>query len=562
MPKKTLIMLAAFLLLAIALYGCSGPDQPGQTAILQEQTEEQVVDDDEETAEVETSLEKDEPETDDHIQTGAIAQELNAGLGRDPGIQYGYGAHPPLTRVLETLVGRDVELSHIPGLAKSWDVSDDGLSWTLYLQEDVKFHDGTDFDAEAVKHNLIRVSGTSPDLFGEIDSINVIDEYTIEINHSAPFAPFLYSLAWPGAAMISPSAIDEEGKVIEPIGTGPYKRVEWVPEEKMVLERNEDYWAGMPLLEKITLNNIPDATTRLLALEAGEIDMIIDTGGVLPEHVAMLETNPEVKILMMDGAVPHYMSLNTAQGPLSDVDVRKAIMHAIDPEDIIIYALEGYGKVMTSIVPHSEAEWLHKDVLYQFDEQQKALELLEGAGWTDSDQDGVLDKQGEEFNITFLLSTSLIGRWPYLTIAEIIQDQLGDIGIIVEIKVVEGGLWSQDLKEGKADLSIRPWAGISPQTRLQAWLHSEGEQNLAMGINLSNPEIDSLIEQALATTDQSSAIDLLYEVQELAAQEVSVIPIYDEVLINAVNKKIGGYELHPWFHVNWEDIYVSDESGQ
>ena len=103
-----------------------------------------------------------------------------AGLGRDAGTQYGYGAHPPLTRVLETLVTRDVELSYVPELAKSWNVSNDGLIWTFELREGVKFHDGTDFNAEVVKQNLIRVSASSPDLFGEIESINVIDDYNRE----------------------------------------------------------------------------------------------------------------------------------------------------------------------------------------------------------------------------------------------------------------------------------------------------------------------------------------------------------------------------------------------
>ena len=271
----------------------------------------------------------------------------------------------------------------------------------------------------------------------------------------------------------------------------------------------------------------------------------------------MLETHPEIEVLTIDGAVPHYMSLNTNKAPFDDVKVRKAIMYAIDPESIIKYALEGYGKLMTSITPHSEAEWLHADTLFKFNNPDKAKELLEEAGWVDTDDDGILDKNGQKFKVTFLLATGLIGRWPYMTIAEIVQEQLREMGIIVEIKVVETGLWRESLKAGEADMSIRPWAGISPQTRLQAWLHSEGEQNLAMGIFYKNSHIDELIEQAMMTTDNTEARELLFEVQEIAAEEVPVIPIYDEVLINAVRENIKGYKLHPWFFVNWEDIYVT-----
>lgn len=542
MLRKTISLVVCILMLSIILSGCIGQEEKAGIKSSQEEVEQEEV--------KEESLQEVEQEIEE------VSQEVIAGLGRDAGTMYGYGAHPPLTRVLETLIFKDADLNCIPGLAKSWEVSDDGITWTIYLREGVKFHDGSIFDAEAVKHNLERVSKRWPDLFGSIKSIDVVDKYTIRVEHNEPFAPFIYSLAWPGAAIISPNAIDEEGKVTEPIGTGPFKRVEWVADDKIVLERNEDWWGGIPKLDKITLKFIPDPNTRMIALEAGEIDMIIDTGGVLPEQVAMLKTHPEIEVLTIDGAVPHYMSLNTNKAPFDDVKVRKAVMYAIDPESIIKYALEGYGKLMTSITPHSEAEWLHADTLFKFNNPDKAKELLEEAGWMDTDDNGILDKNGQEFKITFLLATGLIGRWPYMSIAEIVQEQLRKIGIIVEIKVVETGLWRKSLKAGEADMSIRPWAGISPQTRLQAWLHSEGEQNLAMGIFYKNPHIDELIEQAMRTTDNAEAQELLFEVQEIAAEEVPVIPIYDEVLINAVRENIKGYKLHPWFFVNWEDIYV------
>ena len=548
MLRKTIGLITCILMLSIMLSGCVGQ----QEKVGMESPKEEV---EQEKAEGEFSQEVEQEEA--KQKAVEVPQEVIAGLGRDAGKMYGYGAHPPLTSVLETLIFKDADLNCIPGLAKSWEVSDDGIIWTIYLREGVKFQDGSIFNAEAVKHNLERVSERWPDLFGSIKSIDVVDKYTIRVEHNEPFAPFIYSLAWPGAAIISPNAIDEEGKVTEPIGTGPFKRVEWVADDKLVLERNEDWWGGMPKLDKITLKCIPDANTRMMALEAGEIDMIIDTGGVLPEQVAMLETHPEIEVLTIDGAVPHYMSLNTNKAPFDDVKVRKAIMYAIDPESIIKYALEGYGKLMTSITPHSEAEWLHADTLFKFNNPDKAKELLEEAGWVDTDDDGILDKNGQKFKVTFLLATGLIGRWPYMTIAEIVQEQLREMGIIVEIKVVETGLWRESLKAGEADMSIRPWAGISPQTRLQAWLHSEGEQNLAMGIFYKNSHIDELIEQAMMTTDNTEARELLFEVQEIAAEEVPVIPIYDEVLINAVRENIKGYKLHPWFFVNWEDIYVT-----
>jgi len=486
-----------------------------------------------------------------------VPQEVIAGLGRDPGVAYGYGAHPPLTRVLEPLVFRDVKLEHEPGLATLWEVSDDGLIWTIQLREGVKFHDGTPFNAEAVKHNLERVSQRWPGYFGPIKSIDAIGEYTIKVTHEEPFAPFLYSLAWPGAAMISPAAIDDEGKVSEPIGTGPFRRVEWVTGEKLVMERNEDYWGGKPKLERVTLKVIPDPTTRIMALEAGEIDMIIDTGGVLPEHVPTLLMHPDIEVLTVPGAVPHYMSLNTDSVFFNDRRVRRAIMYAIDPDSIIRYALEGFGKVMTTVIPHSEREWMHPEPLFQFNKPDKAREMLQEAGWVDTDGDGIREQDGERFEVTFLLATGLVGRWPHDTIAEIVQAQLRGVGILVQIEIVETGLWRERLRRGQADISIRPWAAISPQTRLDDWLHSEGINTLDMGTFYSNPEVDRLIEELLVTTDEGKAKRLAFEIQVIAARDVPIIPIYDEVLVNAVRDYVRGYKLHPWFTVNWGDIYVA-----
>jgi len=490
------------------------------------------------------------------IETIGVQQEVVAGLGRDPGVAYGYGAHPPLTRILEPLIFQDVELEYKPGLATSWEVSDDGLTWTIQLREGVKFHDGTPFNAEAAKHNLERASKRWPEYFGNITSIEVGDDYTVRVTHREPFAPFDSTLAWPGASMISPAAIDAEGNVTEPIGTGPFRRVEWITGEKLVIERNEDYWGGRPKLERVTLRVIPDPATRKMALEAGEIDMIIDTGGILPEHVPALRMNPEIEVLTVPGAVPHYITFNMNRTPFDDVRVRRAVMHAIDPESIIRYALEGHGKVMTSITPHSEKAWRHPEPLYQFNDSARAKELLQEAGWIDTDGDGIRERDGEDFEVTFPLSTAMVGRWPYRTIAEIVQAQLRDAGIRINIEEVEAGLWSERLKRGEAEISMRPWASISPQERLNTWLHSNGTNVVDMGIFYSNPEMDKLTEELMRTTDEEEAKRLAIEIQKLAAQDLPIIPVYDEILVNAVRNNIRGYDLHPWFTVNWEDIYV------
>ena len=239
--------------------------------------------------------------------------------------------------------------------------------------------------------------------------------------------------------MISPAAIAEDGKVTEPVGTGPFKRESWDPGEEMVLVRNEDYWGELAKLERITLKFIPDPTTRMMALETGEIQMIIDTGGVLPEHVSTLLLHPEIEVMTIPGAVPHYLSLNTAKAPLDDVKVRQAVVHAIDPESIINFTLEGYGKPMTSVIPHSEQDWLHPQSLYAFNDPARAKELLQEAGWQEAGGSGVLQKNGEELSLKILLSSALVGRWPYMPMAEIMQARYYEIFSMVKAELTRLG---------------------------------------------------------------------------------------------------------------------------
>jgi peptide/nickel transport system substrate-binding protein len=494
----------------------------------------------------------------DEQPAAEVPQEVVAGLGRDPvGAR---GAHPYLTRIVERLVFTDFEMNPQPGLAKSWEVSEDGLTWTLYLQEGVKFHDGTPFNAESVRFNLERLINKSPTRFGSIESIEIIDDYTIKVKHNKIFAPFVRTLA--GVSIFSPDSFDDEGRVIKSIGTGPFKQVEWIEGDRLVMERNEDYWGGTPKLERITLKVIPDPTTRIMALEAGEIDMIIDTGGILPEHVAALEANPDIKVVTSPIVTPHYLTFNNNKTPFDDVRVRQAVMHAIDRESIIQYAMEDYGIPSKSVMPHVFVDWVHPNLPYKFNNPAKARELLQAAGWVDTDGDGILDRDGQEFRVTFLLASGLVGRWPYATIAEIVQAQLREVGIIVDIQTVDTGLWRDMLKRGEADMTIRPFAGrdISHRTRLHEWFHSEGVVNNPHGQFYHNPRVDELTERLLRTVNEKEARKISFEIQEIVAEEVPMLPIYDEIMINAVRDNIKGYKPHPRFLVNWEDIYVAGAS--
>ncbi|MCL0095840.1 ABC transporter substrate-binding protein, partial [Dehalococcoidia bacterium] len=250
--------------------------------------------------------------------------------------------------------------------------------------------------------------------------------------------------------------------------------------------------------------------------------------GILPEQAPVLEANPEIEVMTIHGVVHHHIGFDTTTPPFDDVRVRKAISYAIDTESLVRYALEGYGTVMRTSVPPLHKDWMHPETLFEFNDQDRARELLEEAGWVDTN----VERDREEFRVTMHLAGGWVGRWPYKTIAEVMQADLREVGIIMDIEVVDTGLWREMMERGR-------WYDCCYQSTL-----------------FSHPRIDELTEAAMKETDDAKAQRLLFKVQEIVAQDVLMIPLFEEVMINAVRDNIRGYKLHPWFTVNWEDIYV------
>jgi len=323
--------------------------------------------------------------------------------------------------------------SVVPGLARKWDISDDGTVYTFKLEKGVTFHDGTEMDAEDVKFSLDRAraedsTNAQKTLFSGISEVTVVDPHTVEITLSEPNGSFLFNLAWGDAVIVAPESITDIKT--NPIGTGPYTFSEWVQGDRVDLVRNEDYWGKAPKLEAATFKFISDPTAAFAAMMAEDIDAFI--GFPAPENLTQFEADPRFQVLVGSTEGETILSTNNKAAPFTDIRVRQALAHAIDRQAIIDGAMFGYGTpIGTHFAPHNPAYVdLTGNSAYDPD---KAKALLAEAGYPDG------------FETTLHLPPPSYARRG----GEIIVAQLAQVGIKAEIINVEWAQWLESVFRGK-----------------------------------------------------------------------------------------------------------------
>jgi peptide/nickel transport system substrate-binding protein len=432
--------------------------------------------------------------------------------------------YEPLVKPKEIL-GASSEFA--PLLAESWEVADDGLSITFNLQEGVAFHDGTPFNAEAVKFNFeYRMNPDNAAVtvadFALVESIEVVDDLTVKVNFSAVDPTFLGKIGYPNNAMISPKALEELGEDlgVNPVGTGPFVLGEFTPGECVVGLRNDDYWnPKYPYLDQIQFCGVPESSARTLALESGEADVVFvvlwsDADFLREKGIELVASPPGLSTSLIQ---------NNNKPPTDELAVRKAIAHAVDFDAILKAAFNGQGLVnRTGLLPHSwgycqEAE----DMAPKYD-PELAAQILEEAGWVDTDGDAVRDRDGEPLTIYFIVppwdADPLIG--------EIVIGQLARVGIHTTTETVEAQTLFAKLLEG--DYGMSHW-GLMPRTldphEIYHFFHSEDTGNR---FQYANPEVDALIEEAVQTADQNVRAELYCEIQKKLIEDMATVWAFHE----------------------------------
>ena len=435
--------------------------------------------------------------------------------------------------VFEGLVRIDRDGEIVPALAESWEVSDDGLTWTFSLRDDVVYHDGTPFSADDVVAKFERAlapdSGhTHPEYYEDIESVTAEGD-TVTFRLSEPSSSLLYNFARPDS-IIYPAGTAESQRS-QPIGTGPFRFVEWVPGSEVRLERFEDYYLeGVPYLDAVTFRIIGDPNARLAALQAGDIDMI---GVALsPEGAIQVQADPNLKLTTGSNTTEITMALNNAREPLDNPLVRQAITHAIDKDAIVEGAMFGFG---TPIGTHaSPVEPYYIDIEpYPYD-PERARELLAEAGY------------GDGLSLSFELPE------PYnleRTAGEVIAQQLAEVGIDVDLSVVEWGTWIQRIfLGGDYDMTI---IGHSEPRDINVY----GNPDYYYGYN--NERVRELLEEIETTADTEEQTQLYKEIATIIAEDAVNVWVYNpDNLIAARSDLYGFWENQPTPSIDMTAVYL------
>jgi len=445
----------------------------------------------------------------------------------------------------------DKELNITPVLAQSYTVSKDGLAYTVKLRSGIKFQDGTDFNAQAVKANFDRV--TNPDnrlkrysLYKNIASTEAVDESTVRFTLKEPFSPFISTLAHPSAVIISPAALAKYGKDIarNPVGTGPFKLVEWKATDYLKVAKWDGYWKkGYPKVDSITWRPVVDNNTRAAMMQTNEAHFAYP---MPPEAVAALRTKPSLEVTATPSIVLRYMSMNVQHKPFDNPKVRQAINYAIDRNALVKVAFNGFAVPADGIVPQG-VQYATRQTPWPYN-PGIARELLKQAGYPN----GFESTLWSAFNDT--TSQKAI---------QFIQQQLAQVGIKVQVQALESGQRVERV-ENAPDPATAPvrmfYVGWSSSTGEADWalrplLASESfppkQFNTAY---YKNAEVDSDIAKALAVTDPAAKARLYADAQQRAWKDAPWAPLVTLKLISVRARNLSGFYVMPDQSFNFDDI--------
>lgn len=478
--------------------------------------------------------------------------------GFDPHIHASSELGIPLRSVYDTLVYRDPQTkAFVPGLAESWSISDDGRDYTFSLKHDVKFHDGTPFNAEAVGANLDRITNPATAsqkalfLLGPYAGYTIVDDYTIRITLNEPYSPLLDSLSQVYLGIASPTALaaySNERYQFHQVGTGPFMFEEYVPGNRLVLKRNPDYAWGPSFYTAPNANSVnevefrfyTDPAVRALALEGGEANVM---GELLPLDARTLNASDEVALQpeTIPGQ-PLQFLINTKRFPTDELVVRQAMIVGADRNAIIDAVFQQFSPIawgpLSATTPYYNSDL---QGAYAYDPSAARNALL-SLGYTDNNNDGILERSGVDLEVKMIAPT-----WGLIPdVAQLLEAQWRAIGIKTTIEQVPSRTALFDMV-ASGDYNLVAWYefGADP-IFLNRYFTSTGDLNWT---GYSSPELDNLLLQAGLQADDEARRSFYYQAQQLIMQQALIVPIRDYVNLNGYQRTLSGvsYDAYGWF---------------
>ena len=407
--------------------------------------------------------------------------------------------------------------STVAGLAKSWDISSDGLTYTFHLQAGVKFHDGTAMDAEDVKFSLDRArakdsTNAQKALFAGIKSVDIVDPATVKVTLEQPNGAFLFNMAWGDAVIVATESIADIKT--KPVGTGPFTFSNWVKGDKIEITRNPDYWGTQAKLEKATFKFISDPSAAFAAVMAEDVDAF--AAFPAPENLPQFDADPRFTVIVGSTEGETILSTNNKLPPFDNVKVRQALAHAIDRKAIIDGAMFGYGTPIGShFAPHNPA-YVDLTANSPYD-PEKAKALLKEAGYPDG------------FTTTLKLPPPSYARRG----GEIIAAQLRAVGIKTEITNLEWAQWLEQVFRGK-DFGLTVISHTEP---MDIGIYARPEYYF----QYDSAAFRDLMKALNAETDPAKRNDILKSAQKMISDDYVNGYLFQLANLNVVNAKIVGW---------------------
>lgn len=424
-----------------------------------------------------------------------------------------------------TQPGKDLAPS--PDLATKWETSDDELEWTFYLRDDVLWHDGEKFTAEDVAYTFNEIvlndelGANNSSYFQKVKEVQVVNDYEVKFIMESPVAALPAYLSF--NTEIVPKHIFEgedpweltSFNKVNPVGTGAYKLKSYTSGQSVVLERNDDFYGDVGLLDEIEYKVLPDVNTHVAQILSGELSIFALDDLASIERIEQAEG---VSVFGRETPRFFWIIVNHEEEKYQDKRVKQAILHAIDRQNIIDTVLKGYGTIADAGIAPALEEYYTDDVArYDYD-PEKAKELLAEAGWTDTDGDGIVDKDGEPFSIDFKIGI----QGDLEAVSQMVQQYLVKIGLDVKLNAMEWNAMIQDVVVNRNYEMSLNWWRYPADPDLSAYMHSANVK----GNNIphyQNPELDKLLDQGAQTSDVEERKKIYIEAQKLMAEELPYI---------------------------------------